>query len=516
MPTKAHTTSTTASGFTSNLFLFLALVSTYLQTCGSASVNTSSVISGCQSQSTTSPSSGTPGYEGNPSEPANRTNRCNTQFGVGYEVWWKTIVNWTSPEATPVLGEYSSLNATVITQHAKWLSNAGIDFVLVDLSNSDSEIALSAVDKLVNVYLTLDTKPKIAILLGTATAGTLQSKADLIKHRYFSNSSNRDLFLQYKGKPLLQIYSGAIFHAEPNYTNPDFTIRFLGAFQEITLNAGGIWAWTNRKPIIDGPLTNISTFDQTGLTGWTEDPAWHITGGMYASTEPNGTATQQTGNITSPTFTITADAIQFNAIGTDPIAQAGLASIGSRNIYLLKDATTGTILRSESPPGSITTFFLRQWNVRDLKGRDVVFQAVSNAGASAPSTLGWLGFYGLAQLESEFMTVNAQLGGNEFFGMSNDWDAHSRYFGATLVYNMIGAYNYEPDIVLVQQWNEFQSPDQFGVEGSNDMEPTVVNKLAGVNSDGWGYYYLNLTTELIQQYRMGNEFPAVMLDTRYP
>lgn len=76
--------------------------------------------------------------------------------------------------------------------------------------------------------------------------------------------------------------------------------------------------------------------------------------------------------------------------------------------------------------------------------------------------------------------------------------------------------NYEPDVALLLQWNEFGSPDQYGVEASNDMEPTTITKLAGADSDGWGDYYLNLTTELIQQYRLGNLFPSVLLDTRYP
>lgn len=99
---------------------------------------------------------------------------------------------------------------------------------------------------------------------------------------------------------------------------------------------------------------------------------------------------------------------------------------------------------------------------------------------------------------------------------SLNWDAHQRYYGATLVYNMNSVFKYEPDIALVQQWNEFGAPDQYSVEASDDMEPTTITDLAGAGSDGWGYYYLNLTTELIRQYRLGNRFPAVTLDTRYP
>ena len=50
---------------------------------------------------------------------------------------------------------------------------------------------------------------------------------------------------------------------------------------------------------------------------------------------------------------------------------------------------------------------------------------------------------------------------------------------------------------MIQQWNEFAAPDQYGVEASNDIEPTVAHRLDGPYSDGWGYYYLDLVTKLI-------------------
>ena len=448
-------------------------------------------------------------------ESINMTSRVNTQFGIGYEVWWQTLVSWSSPEAQPVLGKYSSLDPSVIAQHAAWITGAGIDFIMVDLSNSLSEVALSGLDELLKVYATLDSHPKVTILLSTFTNGTLEQKAELVKTRYMSNATYNSMFLQYKGKPLLTYFTGPTFSLPPDYTNPDYTVRFMGAFQEITLNPAGTWSWVNRQPIVDGTVSNISGFSASGFQGWNADPAWHLADGLYASSEPAANGTQQSGNITSPPFTITADFIQFNSIGTDEFAQAGLKQEDTRNIFLLEDADTGEILKSASPPGSTTTFFLRQWNVRSLKGREVIFRAVNN-GNSAPSGLGWFAFYGLQQLENEFMTSAASTSGNEFYGADADWDSHFRYYGATLVYNMQAVFDSEPDIALVQQWNEFGSPDQYSVEASNDMEPTEVTKLAGAWSDGWGYYYLNLTTELIRQYRQGSSFPAVMLDTRYP
>lgn len=51
---------------------------------------------------------------------------------------------------------------------------------------------------------------------------------------------------------------------------------------------------------------------------------------------------------------------------------------------------------------------------------------------------------------------------------------------------------------------------------SNDIEPTKVTALRGAESDGWGFYYLSLVREVIDQYRAGEAAPQVLLDTRYP
>ncbi len=114
------------------------------------------------------------------------------------------------------------------------------------------------------------------------------------------------------------------------------------------------------------------------------------------------------------------------------------------------------------------------------------------------------------------MVASVALPGNEAGGGGwLDWDAHLRCSGATLTRFMSAAFRFEPQVILIQQWNEFCAPDQYGVEASNDIEPTVVHGLDGRYSDGWDYYYLNLATKLIQQYRQGFRLPQVLLDTRY-
>lgn len=114
------------------------------------------------------------------------------------------------------------------------------------------------------------------------------------------------------------------------------------------------------------------------------------------------------------------------------------------------------------------------------------------------------------------MTAVVATPGNEAPGSLLNWDTHARNSGANLVEMMSAAFDYEPELLTIQQWNEFGRPDQYSVAGSNDIEPTVVNELAGAKSDGWGFYYLKLVRDLVDQYRAGKPFPAVMLDTRYP
>ena len=461
-----------------------------------------------------------------PSEPpVNNTRRSQTQFGVGYEVWWETIAFWDDPNrspapAEPELGFYNSNNASVLRQQAEWISGAGIDFVLVDFSNSLGDVVFPPLDTLFDVYSTMDKHPQITILIGTATNGTFDEKIERAYGRYMDNQTRADMFVQYKGKPLVTFYSGPTFTAPPEYTNDNYTIRFMGALNEITGSPYGTWSWLNRAPYVEGQPTNITSFGvPNDFDGWTADSIWsvsNITGYITATNNVTGqNITKDTvGNLTSPTFTITEPVMQWYAIGEDFNAFGAPARLNIRNVFLLQDAETGEILRSLSPPGDLEVFTLQQWNTKDLIGRNVTF--VANGYGYQSLQPGWFGFTALQQLSSEFVSAAADIFGNGIGGVGSRWDTHTRLFGAYYVYQMQAAYDFEPDFVLCQQFNEGVAPDEYSVESGNDIEPSKYTKLAGVHSDGWGDYYLNLTGQLIQQYRDGAEFPAVMLDTRYP
>ena len=455
----------------------------------------------------------------------NSTRRADTLFGIGYEIWWDVFAYWKSDPtrqdvtAEPVLGYYNSSNATVLRQQAEWISDAGIDFVLVDFSNSLNDSVFVPFDVLFDVYSTMDKHPQISILLSTFTNGTLDEKIERAYGRYMSNQTRADMFVQYQGKPLVTFYTNPDPAPPPVYSNPDYTIRFMGALDEFTGSEYGAWSWLNRAPYVEGQPTNMTNFSAPdGFDGWTADTIWsvsNVSGYIAANTQISNVTADSFGNLTSPPFTITEPAMQWMAYGADGNASPNPTKFNIRNVFALVDATTGEVLRTLSPPGSDETgFYLQQWNTRDLIGRNVTFVANGYGWNSIePSAFG---FTALQQVSSEFVSACTEIFGNGGGGVGSRWDTHTRLFGAYYVYQMLAVYDFEPDIALVQQWNEFIAPDEYSVESGNDMEPTKITNLAGVNSDGWGMYYLNLTQELISQYRAGAAFPAVMLDTRYP
>ncbi|MEO6997729.1 MAG: hypothetical protein ABI112_06565, partial [Terracoccus sp.] len=390
---------------------------------------------------------------------------------------------------------------------------------------------IAGTEKLFEVYAKRRerSRPQVTLLIGedSGQVGTanFNLQIDRIKG-YLANPAYRPMFVDHDGKPLLSIFTGARTTLPPTWTDPAFTVRWTGAFREIVLNPGGVWSWVDRLPYANGAETPLSSFATTGLTGWTAQGPWKVAGFIahpafnkevaltIATSQPAPGSSQQTGTLTSPAFTISEKIISFNAVGFDMRSGSDLQSLAGRNVFLLKDAASGEILRHTTPPGDPSRLYVRQFNVADLMGRKVVFQAVNNA--TYGGGIGWMGFDGLIQQRAEQMTAVVSNGGNEAPGAYLNWDSHNRNSGAYLVEMMSNAFRVEPEFLLVQQWNEFGRPDQYSVPGSNDIEPTRIKHLAGADSDGWGFYYLKLVRDLIDQYRSGRPYPSVQLDSRFP
>ena len=460
--------------------------------------------------------------------------RKKTLFGIGYETWFIPSVGgggWGNAEAMAVLGHYSSLDPKVIRQHARWIHDAGFDFILIDWSNNlggnwtngVAEGIIGSTLRLLAEYTHLKHRPKFALLLGldngSCDTPEFHTQIQRIEREILAKPEYARLWQHFDGKPLLAIFPEPSVGTPPAYLAPHFTVRFMGAFHEITLNPGGAWSWVDRTPIVNGPALSIFPFQDQSLRPWKTGAGWslarHANMGVYA-TCPKGSG----GALVSPPFTVTQRVITFNYSGVDYWVYANLRFPGGKipggqDIFVLRDAATGAVLRSAFPPG-MSQFTMRQWDVGDLIGRRVIFEAMAGSPAGLPYG-GSLSFGGLSFTRNEQMVASVALGGNEAGGGAwLDWDAHLRCSGATLVQFMDAAFRYEPEVIMIQQWNEFAAPDQYGVEASNDIEPTVIHRLDGPYSDGWGYYYLDLVTKLIRQYRQGFRTPQVLLDTRYP
>ena len=79
-------------------------------------------------------------------------------------------------------------------------------------------------------------------------------------------------------------------------------------------------------------------------------------------------------------------------------------------------------------------------------------------------------------------------------------DAGGKNYGETYRTQWEIAKKYKPLFLFINQWNEFGSPDQYSVNLSNDMEPTVITEKGDPRPSGWGFYYMDLTRKEIQEY----------------
>lgn len=85
----------------------------------------------------------------------------------------------------------------------------------------------------------------------------------------------------------------------------------------------------------------------------------------------------------------------------------------------------------------------------------------------------------------------------------NNWlspEAGGKNYGETYRAQWCVADRYLPHFLFLCQWNEFEPPDQYDVNLSNDMEPTLITEAASKRPSGWGFFYLDLTANEIQHY----------------
>ncbi len=224
----------------------------------------------------------------------------NHLIGMDLETWFGPgYAQWGHQEATPILGEYSSLDARVLRQQTLWMDKLGINFVQLDWSNNlgrswpdaPAREMRDATNLLCKIYLTMRQHPKIVLLVGPdgGRFGTRRFTTQLnyIYSHYIQNSKYRKLFLTYLGKPLLDVYMGGpTTRPIPKWSSKRFTVRFVNAWLEKMGNVGdGYWTWYDRDPQVtlyhNKPEAMTAVF---GYPGYLPDPST----GNYESADADG------------------------------------------------------------------------------------------------------------------------------------------------------------------------------------------------------------------------------------
>ena len=189
----------------------------------------------------------------------------NHLIGMEWEIWFGPgYAGWKSAEAMPVLGHYSSLDPRVLRQQTLWFNRMGINFVEVDWTNNLTQSFPSPAAKeciaankvLFNLYRHMRQHPKIVFLMGPEhnywmnrstpyTGPWYTAQLNYVYKHFIANPKYKGLYLQYRGKPLLNLYlNGPRSSRPPQIHDPRFTIRYVGAWMQVTHeNRYGVWSW---------------------------------------------------------------------------------------------------------------------------------------------------------------------------------------------------------------------------------------------------------------------------------
>lgn len=154
----------------------------------------------------------------------------------------------------PLFGYYLSDDESVIRKHAQMLTDAGIDTLILDVTNAYTyeETVLAVCRVFDNIRRTGQTTPQIAFITHTSGAKTVQSLYD----RFYSKNLYPHLWFRWQGKPLILAAENDV----PPAIRDFFTVRES-------------WAWSDPKGWFgDGKnkWTWVDHYPQKA--GWHESP----------------------------------------------------------------------------------------------------------------------------------------------------------------------------------------------------------------------------------------------------
>jgi hypothetical protein len=208
-----------------------------------------------------------------------------TLVGLQYENFFTphNVGDFSTAEAIPVLGKYSSYDVGVIRKHEEWFESLGIDWLLLDWSNmlwshpewERHEDATREIEEttalLFQTYRQMKREgkhpPKLVIMLGLQNGRLIPNDVERLngiiawlKANFLDQPEYKDLWLYYHGKPLLIV----LFHTKQTCAEadqhsagvvaPDWTVRWMAAqLQDTHMENCGFWSW------MDGTIRQIVT-----------------------------------------------------------------------------------------------------------------------------------------------------------------------------------------------------------------------------------------------------------------
>ena len=195
--------------------------------------------------------------------------------------WPRRTYYWGQPEA----GYYLSTDEWVIRRHARLLADAGVDVILFDTTNDRSH--QEAYMPLLRVYAAMraegERTPQIAFLAS-------QRSVHQVWDELYSKGLYRDLWFQWKGKPLLLTgQQRGMLRAEemPEPFQRFFTIRQSWAWDSLPWFRDGRdqWPWVAHTPQVSGWSESPSRAEATPVA-IAEHPLSDIGRSFHDGAEP--------------------------------------------------------------------------------------------------------------------------------------------------------------------------------------------------------------------------------------
>lgn len=145
----------------------------------------------------------------------------------------------------PYFGYYLSDDEWVIRKHAQMLSDAGVDVLILDVTNAS--IYLSQVTKIANIYKAMRNEgistPSISFIVNSAPEKTVTRLFNSI----YKQNLFKDLWFYWKGKPLLLTPPEGLTDETRNF----FTVRQSWAWsknQKWFADGKDKWTWVDHTP----------------------------------------------------------------------------------------------------------------------------------------------------------------------------------------------------------------------------------------------------------------------------